>query len=273
VPEAQESPVFSRIIRMTVGQTLEVPFRGTGWVYLGESQSRRGITYLSRRLDTEGQSFVFRADEPGTFDLKFYKQDFLRDYILNDYVRVIVNEAPEQDLFVPREDRGRVVASPRWPLTPGEAELPGQTPAPGDTGSAAQPGGAVEVPGIAEVGMVPESPAESSREGAQGTASALTFPPGAFPEDFLRRAREEAAAGRMDAALEILDLFRERYPAGSDEAWWLYGQILEANSANRDIRAALEYYRRLVREYPQSPRYDDARRRIAYLERFYFNIQ
>jgi outer membrane protein assembly factor BamD (BamD/ComL family) len=74
-------------------------------------------------------------------------------------------------------------------------------------------------------------------------------------------------------ALSILDQFRETYPAGSDEAWWLYGQLLEANGPQRDIRSALDYYRRLIREYPQSTRYDEARRRIAYLERYYFNIQ
>jgi outer membrane protein assembly factor BamD (BamD/ComL family) len=73
-------------------------------------------------------------------------------------------------------------------------------------------------------------------------------------------------------ALGILDQFREQYPSGSDEAWWLYGQFLEANSPSRDIRSALDYYRRLLREYPQSSRYNEARRRISYLERYYFNI-
>jgi outer membrane protein assembly factor BamD (BamD/ComL family) len=75
------------------------------------------------------------------------------------------------------------------------------------------------------------------------------------------------------SAISILDQFRERYPSGSDEAWWLYGQFYEANGPSRDIRSALDYYHRLVREYPQSPHYDEARRRIAYLERYYINIR
>jgi outer membrane protein assembly factor BamD (BamD/ComL family) len=89
----------------------------------------------------------------------------------------------------------------------------------------------------------------------------------------VRKAGEEFDAGRVAGAIAVLDQFRERFPAGSDEAWWLYGQLYEANSPGRDIRAALDYYRRLVREYPQSRRYNDARRRIAYLERYYINIQ
>jgi outer membrane protein assembly factor BamD (BamD/ComL family) len=92
------------------------------------------------------------------------------------------------------------------------------------------------------------------------------------PDGFLRRAREAYQAGRTGESLGLLDQFRERFPGGSDEAWWLYGQVLEAPGQSRDIRAALDYYRRLIREYPQSPRYDEARRRIAYLERYYFSI-
>jgi TolA-binding protein len=273
---------------MTVGQTLEIPFRGTGWVHRGDLRSQRGITYLSHRDDAEGQIYVFRADEPGTFDLKFDKRDLRWDYTLNDYVRVIVDAAPERDLFSAPENRSRVVANPRWPLPP---EAQGAEQAPGTTGGAAggspQTSGAgtapAQNPGVVQPGGsalpeapadgVPEPPAEPSRENGSGVSSSPAFPPGALPEDFLRRAREEFDAGRKDSALAMLDLFRERYPSGSDEAWWLYGQILEANGAGRDVRSALDYYRRLVREYPQSPRYAEARRRIAYLERFFFNIQ
>jgi outer membrane protein assembly factor BamD (BamD/ComL family) len=89
----------------------------------------------------------------------------------------------------------------------------------------------------------------------------------------LQRAREEFDAGRVAAAIDVLDQFREQYPSGSDEAYWLYGQFYEANSPSRDIRLSLDYYRRLVRDYPQSSRYNEARRRIAYLERYYINIQ
>jgi TolA-binding protein len=96
--------------------------------------------------------------------------------------------------------------------------------------------------------------------------------PDTTPDGYLRRARGEFDAGRIGSALSALDEFREGYPSGSDEAWWLYGQLFEASGPNRDIRSALDYYRRLTREYPQSPRYADARRRIAYLERYYFNI-
>jgi TolA-binding protein len=257
---------------------------------------------------------VFRAEAAGTYALKFYKQDFIRDYILNDHVQVIVGEAPETSSagwFNPPLDRGRVSAE-RWPNAFEEAEAlersragssaSGQSVSPADAAppESTEPGPpAVQPPGVqpAEAGTAtaPPSPAGSGDEGivpvrppsVAGTAGQEPLPPesaaGAggqsflpeesLPEDYLRRAQEEFNAGRVAGALAVLDQFRNRFPSGSDEAWWLYGQFYEANSPSRNIRTALEYYRRLVREYPQSRRYNDARRRIAYLERYYINIQ
>jgi TolA-binding protein len=341
---ADTGMVFSRVVRATMGQLVEIPFRGTGWVYLGELAARRGVNYDSRRLDPEGQSFIFRAEAAGIYALKFYKQDFIRDYILNDYVQVIVGEAPESSAtgwFNPPLDRGRVSAE-RWPSSLEEADaiargraaaagsvptaeravpetgsvptadavpstggsvptadaVPstgGSVPAVGSVPPTEQPSenrsaGSAESPlpvrpGVSDEGIVPVRPPVAAGRPERAVPGAV--PPGpsaeagsrgsppeeSFAEDYLQKAREEFDAGRVAGAIAALDLFREHFPSGSDEAWWLYGQFYEANSPSRDIRAALDYYRRLVREYPQSRRYNDARRRIAYLERYYINIQ
>jgi TolA-binding protein len=309
--------VFSRIVRATAGQLVEIPFRGTGWVYLGELGARRGVAYDSRRLDPEGQRFIFRAEAAGVYALKFYKQDFIRDYILNDYVQVIVGEAPETAAagwFGPPLDRGRVSAE-RWPSAleeadaaarsradpaaddasaagdaspagssapaAGDASTPGSSPpagAPSETQAAGAGTPLPAGPAISDEGIIPVRPPAAAGqavppETSAGADSGVSLPDASVPGDYLQKAREEFNAGRVAGAIAALDQFRERFPAGSDEAWWLYGQFYEANSPSRDIRAALDYYRRLVREYPQSRRYTDARRRIAYLERYYFTIQ
>jgi tetratricopeptide (TPR) repeat protein len=263
---------------------VEIPFRGAGWVYLGELSSRRGLAYDSRRLDPEGQSFIFRCETPGTYVLKFYRQDFIRDYILNDHVQVIVGEAPESSgigLFNPPVDRGRMIAEPRWPPLDREREGLSQEPRAG--------------PAEEEEAAAWTAPPEASGESASGGASppqeaAGGLPPGAVPENarsteeadifedslpggYVSRALEEYNAGRIVQALAVMDRFLRRFPSGTDEAWWLLGQLLEANSPARDVALALEYYRRLVREFPQSQRVPAAQRRIAYLERYYFNIR
>jgi hypothetical protein len=255
-----EEVVFSRVVRATVGQLVEVPFRGTGWVYLGELGSRRGLTYDSRRLDQDGQSFIFRAEAVGTYALKFYKQDFIRDYILNDYVQVIVGEASDSaglGWFNPPVDRGRVIAEPRWP--PIEGDPAAEPPAP-------------TRPVISDDGIAPVPQATASGIPAQSPPQELPSPD-MNPAEYVNQARQEYDAGRVDSALSILDQLKQQFAVLTDEALWLYAQLLEANSPNRDIRLALEYYRILIREYPQSPRVPEAQQRISYLERYYFNLR
>jgi hypothetical protein len=234
------SGVSSRVVRALTGQTVEVPFRGSGWVYLGEASSKRGLNYASRRLDGEGQTFVFRAVEAGTYELKFYRQDFIRDHIINDMVTVVVEEPPlgaaqAQRFGGEAQDRSVAVAGP--PVD-GQAGVP-----------------------AAEDGEPPV------------TEPPLGLPRDTAAEEYLRRAREEYQGGRYPQSLAILGQFLEQFPLGSDEAYWLYAQACEKQGPSRNIRLALDYYRRLVAEYPQSSHYNDARRRIAYLERYYINIQ
>jgi hypothetical protein len=307
----EEEMVFSRTVRATLGQLVVIPFRGTGWVYLGESGAQRGIVYDSRRLDPEGQNFVFRTEAPGEYALKFYRQDFIRDFILNDYVKVIVGPPPETagtGWFNPSVDRGRVVAEPRWPTSLAEAQSlradsPSRSnvPTPSESVNPASlqpppepttPAAPVQPPAGPTTPTAPVNPANPPSAPLQPTASptqptltppsppttptqpATTAPidPAVDPESFLEKAKEEFGAGRVASAISALDQLRVYYPIESDEVLWLYGQFYEANSPSRNILTSLEYYRRLLQEYPQSSRYDDARRRVAYLQRYYINI-
>jgi hypothetical protein len=121
-------------------------------------------------------------------------------------------------------------------------------------------------PAVAEAGGTPPA----SPSAGDGEAAAET-PAGG--EDFIQQAREAAAAQKYPDAVALLDKFRERNPGMNDEAWWLYGQSFEAASPVRDIKSALDAYSYLTREYPQSRYYREARNRIAFLNRFYFNIR
>jgi hypothetical protein len=63
IPEPGEKDLsYSRTVRAVIGQYIEIPFRGAGWVYLGEFGSRRGVNYNSRRMEPEGMTFIFRAE-------------------------------------------------------------------------------------------------------------------------------------------------------------------------------------------------------------------
>ena len=291
----EDEITFSRVVRATVGQIVEIPFRGTGWVYLGELANRRGLSYQSRRLDTAagaaiGQSFVFRAQEPGTYILRFFRQDFIQDYIINDHVQVIVGDAPGISVFgqaLPFGNQDRVIAEPRWPplasevLPPAAAYPAEMPPAVAGVQALADPQAippAVIPPAADQIAAMPAPvlppPVMAPVFPPQAIAPPVpAVPPAGSPADYVQRARIEFDAGRIESALGILDAMLARFPLGSDEAWWLFGQLLEANSPSRDIRRSLEFFQRLVSEYPQSNLVLDARRRIAHLERFFFHIR
>ena len=319
-----EEVVFSRVVRATVGQLVVVPFRGTGWVYLGEvgapRRTSRGIAYDSRRLDPEGQSFIFRTEAAGEYALKFYRQDFIRDFILNDYVQVIVSDPPETagSGWFPI-DRGRVIAEPRWPTSLEEAQaLRGDTQ-PRDVAAAPAPTAPAPAAPVQPPAQTPPAQTPPATQTPPAQTPAAQTPPAQTPpaqtppaqppraqppavqpppvepvpeqtppepvepvepvplnlepDEYLQRAKAEFEAGRVASAISYLDQFRQYFPVESDEVLWLYGQFYEANSPSRNILAALDCYRRLTQEYPQSSRFDDARRRIAYLQRYYINIQ
>jgi len=281
----QDSDImFSRVVRATAGQILEIPFRGNGWVFLGELASRRGIVYNSRRNDTDGQSFIFSLDEAGTYILKFYRQDFIRDYIINDHVQVIVGDAPAASAgwFNEPVDRGRVIAQPRWPSAIEEAILqsgqwPGTEPfysgavqeETASSLSAFTPEQGQAVSSSLTLETQPSAAAQTASPNADSSAPADRPP----PDVLLQGARDSFNRGNVAAAISSLNQYMDYYPGGSDEVYWLMGQFYEANSPDRNILLSLEYYNRLINEYPQSSRFTEARSRIAYLERFYINIR
>jgi TolA-binding protein len=335
----EPEPGFSRKVSAAVGQIVEIPFRGIEWVFVGELNSLWGMSIDTRRYDIEGYTFIFRAEAPGTYSLKFSRHDFDGNVIMDDLVQLTVGEAP-QIASSGSIDPGRVIAEPRWPRndnpavnnpaanppvttadaqdrlqetarapqasavgvppareTPQVAQAPQPVNPVPQVQSTASPATSAEAPTLApnsvqfqerdslQTSSVPvinaplvteprnNEPALSETSVQEASAvPAQDRPVGPAPEDYINWARQEFNAGRIESGLSILADFAVQYPSGTDEAWWLYAQFLEANSPSRDIKLALEYYRRLVQEFPQSNRASDAQRRIAYLERFFVNI-
>ena len=332
--------IFSRVVHVTVGQILEIPFRGSGWVYLGEMSSLRGIVYSTRRPEPQGMSFIFNVAQTGIFVLKFFREDFTRGYIINDYVQVIAGESTA--VLTPLQDRSRITANPRWPSAVEESEIqrnvlsggrsnatsvfsPGHAALQGsqreesiirEDASAVQPPSAAQQPAAqpqqparqqpstaqqppaqsTQPSTVQQPPAQSAQPSttqqppAQSTqpstvqqppapvlqeeaAAVVVTPSTVSPDVIMQNARSAFDGGNTAEAIALLDQFSVHYPGGTDEVYWMYGQLYEANTPSRNILLSLDYYRRLVNEFPQSGRLSDARRRIAYLERYYINIQ
>jgi hypothetical protein len=81
-----------RVIRAVMGENAEVPFPGTGWIYLGEVDEQKGLPYQRRRMSADGLVFVFRPEASGSYQLAFKKQDLVRGTESDEVVTVIVTE-------------------------------------------------------------------------------------------------------------------------------------------------------------------------------------
>ncbi|MCL2412197.1 MAG: hypothetical protein FWC97_11205, partial [Treponema sp.] len=235
-------------------------------------------------------------EQAGTYILKFFREDFRRGYIINDYVQVIAGEAPTAGTgwFSAPFDRSRVIAQPRWPTAVEEAEMVRghdgtlRHPSPTQPDPVPAPSIIPETQ-IAHPAVIPPFPTDPLfpppteltppiiTEPVTPTEPTLPIPEivqETIPPDMLlQRARETFDAGNVAGAIALVDQFMVFFPGGTDEAFWLYGQFYEANSPSRNILLSLDFYRRLVREFPQSSRLPDARRRIAHIERFFITIQ
>ncbi len=230
-----EAPPPSRVAEAYEGSPLELPFRGSGWVYLGETGGREGIQYESRKFDGFSAVFRFAAEKAGEYTLRFQRQD-------------PVSGEPESLLVK---------------VTVREPEL---APSAGTT---------AETAAVTPGASTPESPADAAAVPPEDPAPVPAPPRAlpSSPEELLRLARSELAAAKIASVLEVLDRYMSLFPFGSDEAFYLYGKAYEHNTPYRDIKKAYGYYKRLREEWPRSPFWRDASERVLYIERHYFDIR
>ncbi len=260
----------SRTVSLSSGQTLEVSYPGTGWVFLGDSSSRNGLSYLQRKLDGKDTLFSFRARNPGDYVLEFSRFDLLTDAYVPDALSVTVTE--------PSERKTGAVRAPSWRVVRESAE-PIQKIAP--------PSSISDEPSLRTFSPPPSTASPSSAPVSTSTASAPST--GATPTasdapvaasssassaaEFLAQARASLAAGKPGEALAALDSFFMNATESLDEGWFLRGQSFEAASPDRDIRKAIQAYETLTKAYPASVRWKDADARIRYLRQFYLQIR
>jgi hypothetical protein len=244
--ESKPAVAPSRKAALSVGQTLEVWYPATGWVYLGDASAQNGLGYQTRKMDKNDTLFTFKAVKEGNYILDFSRYDVLSDGFTADSIAVSVNATGtgRQDKVRAPDYRG---ASANAPLPLGATS----TVAAGSV-SADEPSLQVVQPVSAGVGMEQSS---------------------VNPDELLQKARASLSSGNAAAALAQLDAFFGIAVAALDEGWFLRGQALEANTPSRNMKKALEAYETLTAAYPDSARWKDADARIRYIRQFYLKIR
>lgn len=116
-------------------------------------------------------------------------------------------------------------------------------------------------------------PLENPPDSLAGQRPVYSESAGIDVEYLLKEAEQHYNAKEYSLANQKIREFLEYAMEKRDAGLFLQGQILEAKSEIQDIRAAIESYRTLTRNYPDSPYWEQANKQIIYLNRFYLEIR
>ena len=88
----------------------------------------------------------------------------------------------------------------------------------------------------------------------------------------MEQAKKDFEAKSYAQALSEVQQYLDTQNTRIDEALFLQGQILEADSEVKNIKSAIDSYNSLIKNYPASTFWQEANRRKIYLNRYYVNI-
>ena len=292
---------------------IAVSMGGTGWIYLGEREKKKGITFKARKNSSRATEFVFRTQKLGEYHLQFQQQDLFTGEERWQEVRV----------SVVKEERFAEILSAKQS---GEEEDPEIMDA--------SPKGYILADTYYKEGRKKEALAEYLRNYAEGdprineriahlsfeqekyeqaelywrknlyedgiyrekavagiirTAVRLDdvkvfekmlpelFAIDTIPtyEPLLEGARFQIEKGNTASAANILETFLTRY-YDHEKADWAYfslGNLHEKAGAFRDFKKAKYYYRVVLNDFPASSYWDRAEERIRYIDMYLLKAQ
>ena len=276
--EAEPEPEIlpSRSVQLKKGETLVITYPGTGWIYMGSTSEYNNLASRGRKLGTTDTKYTLLAKEAGTQIHHFYKVDNLTGEYIDDYIEVTVLEkkgssstvvnAPDYSQVVPKKPETPAKATPKATLKveTEEVKVEETKPSAKNTSTSSETtetkkktvDEVIEVEAEDTVIVIDEEDEEQIPD----------------LEPLLEKARKGVSSKKYDDAYTALTQYLEFSTDNRDEALYLLGQILEADSKYKDIKKAVETYQTLCDSYPASKYWEQANKRIVYLKRFYINI-
>ena len=293
--ENEEVPIPSRKVTLKKNEYVEITYPGTGWIFLGLTDGSRDIAYYGTKLGSKDTTFSLQARKSGTKILHFYKSDALTNEYLDDYVEVeVTNEngsnkthiiAPEFKMPVPQikkpvpvekenqedNEKSKSESENDKSSKPVETQKTNQASAEKsatETVTSTDKNTSSPESNISAVTNKAESGESNSSAPLQNTTAAVNN-----PQTLLQEANILYNEKEFEAAKNKLNQYLLNPDSEIDRAYFLLGQILEAKSSVQDIKAAINAYTNVTKNYPASKYWEDANKRIIYLKRFYLEAR
>lgn len=238
----------NRSMVMNNNQKLLVSFPGTGWIYLGDEYNSDILIFDKRDIYEDGTDFTLKSNNSGTALLHFFKQDLLTNEPINDYLLVTVN---------PKKGKLETIEAPEFTYSDFEEEIQDE----------------YYEEEYFDYGIIEDEP-----EVMFFTDDSFTF----IDENIDTKEVLDLGQAFLDdemyiEALDQIDYYftilGDEIDEYTDYALFMKGQLLEKNTPIRNIKESLAAYKTLVKNFPDSKYWNQAKERAIYLERFYFSVR
>lgn len=293
----------SRKVTLKKMEYLDITYPGQGWIYMGITDGSKDLTYFGRKLGTENTKFTLQARNAGKKIVHFYKNDALSGQYIDDYIEVeILNQkgsnkthidAPEYKQPVPKKAKEKINKN----LAKNDEEISMETSesslvqTTSNSSNVSDSNSVSSIENDSKIEIQTSAPKETKNvegvleqeeEGRGGERTSSSSSSIEKTEDknsltdsntLLQEAQVLYNEKEYKLALEKINSFLESATSKRDLGLYLQGQILEAKSEVQNIKAAIEAYSTLTKNYPASKRWDDANKRMIYLKRFYLEVR
>lgn len=263
----QKTP--SRSMTAKNNQYVDIIYPGRGWIYMGEDEGKDQILrYFGRKLGTENTTFTLRTTKSGETVLHFYKNDVLKGEYIDDYLEIKVLEESAK----PNERAKAPSYEESVPQKPVRLEKKAETQEETQKTD--------EIKNIEEKTSDNEQKLSSQDETnlkKNDVSNEVSKPEQkkslkVDTKNLLEQAKKDFEAKSYAQALSEVQHYLDTQNTRIDEALFLQGQILEADSEVKNIKSAIDSYNSLIKNYPASTFWQEANRRKIYLNRYYVNI-
>lgn len=268
---SQKTP--SRSMTAKNNQYVDIIYPGRGWIYMGEDEGKDQILrYFGRKLGTENTTFTLRTTKSGETVLHFYKNDVLKGEYIDDYLEIKVLEESAK----PNERAKAPSYEESVPQKPVRLEKKAETQEEAQKTD--------EIKNIEEKTSDNEQKLSSQDETnlkkndvSNDVSNEVSKPEQKKnlkidTKNLLEQAKKDFEAKSYAQALSEVQQYLDTQNTRIDEALFLQGQILEADSEVKNIKSAIDSYNSLIKNYPASTFWQEANRRKIYLNRYYVNI-
>ncbi len=295
--------VPSRTMTVKNAQYVDVVYPGRGWIYIGEEGENEDklFRYFGRKLGSEDTTFTVRSIKSGKTLLHFYKNDVLTGSYIDDYLEIQVTDenasaneritapsyaevVPKKVSTAPTEQATQKTQKQSAPTKGEENSINAQKETPPQAEKTANStdeeiktnNGLTEVAETRAQNNIqniqPQNAEPKTEVKTADTKNSKTSKKNNSSSSLLEQAKESLKNKDYENALEEIQEYLDTQNTKIDEALYVQGQILEADSNVRNIKSAIDSYDSLIKHYPASKFWQDANKRKIYLKRYYISI-